>query len=63
MIMKHVPSQKDKRKAAEASILRNMRTIKKQLSDHRTQDEPVDKEQVMHVLTRFMDLKDMKSTH
>ena len=43
--MKHVPSQKDKRKAAEESILRNMRAIKKQLSDHRTQDEPVDKEQ------------------
>jgi hypothetical protein len=55
--MKHVPSQKDKRKAAEESILRNMRAIQKELDEKRSQDEPVDKEQVMDVLTRFIDIK------
>lgn len=62
--MKHVPSEKDKRKAAELSILRNIRTIKKQLNDHRARtDEPVDKKQVMNVLTRFMDLKRPTKLH
>jgi len=62
--MKRVFSSKDKRKQAEASIMRDMRKINKKLADYRAEDsEPVCREKTMLTLTEFLRLKKQSKIH
>jgi hypothetical protein len=54
----------DTRAKAEENILKNMRIIRKNLDEHRAdQEEPVDKKRVMSVLTNFLKLKKLPRRH
>jgi hypothetical protein len=62
--MKRVFSSKDKRKQAEASIMRDMRKITQKLEEHRRQQsEPVCREKTMRTLTEFLRLKKQSKIH
>lgn len=62
--MKRVFSSKDKRKQAEASIMRDIRKINQKLDDHRkSQSEPVSKEKTMQTLTEFLRIKRQSKIH
>ena len=62
--MKRVFSSKDKRKQAEASIMRDMRIIHEKLESHRNAgSEPVSREKTMETLTEFLRLKRQSKIH
>ena len=56
--MKRVFTSKQQRKQAEDTIIRNMRQILFDLKQYKKKtNDPIDKKQVMSVLTRFIELK------
>lgn len=62
--MKKVFTSKQQRKQAEDSIMRDMRKILSSLEEHKkARETKVDKEQVMTVLTKFVQLKKNGKIH
>ena len=62
--MKRVFSSKDKRKQAEASIIKDIRLINEKLEHYRKSgQEPVSREKTMQTLTEFLRLKRQSKLH
>ena len=62
--MKRVFSSKDKRKQAEASIMRDIQMINQKLETYRKDAvEPVSREKTMQTLTEFLRLKRQSKMH